>query len=56
MYTRYLTQVYDGPQVVEAWMYMMPVTSQLIVGSEVHRTDRYVYTDSRHNTQEWFKV
>ena len=56
MYTRRLVSVYnDNGDVVEAWMYLMPEDDKLINNNIVYRNDQYVYTDSNHNTQEWYK-
>jgi len=55
-YTRRLVSVYRKPgETVKAWMYLLPYDDKIIENNIVYRLDRYVYTNSSLNTQEWFK-
>lgn len=55
LYTRQLVTVYNGTEIVEAWIYLMPENNKLVAASTVQRYDRYVHTDFEQNTQEWFQ-
>lgn len=55
MYTRRLTSVHNGSDTVEAWMYMMPEDDRLIRDNVAYPSKRFVYTDSKLGTQEWFQ-
>jgi gamma-glutamylaminecyclotransferase len=55
LYTRQLVSVYNGTDVVEAWIYLMPDNDKFVTNSMVNRYDRYVHTDFEQNTQEWFQ-
>lgn len=55
MYTRRLVSVYNNSEIVEAWMYLMPENDKLIENNVTYPTNRFVYTDSKLATQEWFQ-
>lgn len=57
MYTRRLTSVYGTVgDIVEAWMYIMPSSSINESGPQYLVTNKFVRTDTNHNTQEWFQA
>lgn len=55
MYTRQIVSVYNGSEVVEAWIYLMSEDDKLVGANMVYPTNRFVYTDSKLGTQEWFQ-
>ena len=55
MYTRRLVSVYNGSEIVEAWMYLMSENDKLIENNVIYSTGRFVYTDNNLGTQEWFQ-
>jgi gamma-glutamylaminecyclotransferase len=55
MYTRRLVSVYNGSEIVEAWMYLMSENDRLVKNNMVYSTNRFVYTDNKLGTQEWFQ-
>lgn len=55
LYTRRLVSVWGNARIVDAWMYLMPEDDNFVKNNIVYRKDQYVYTDTNHNTQEWFK-
>ena len=55
LYTRQLVSVYNGSEIVEAWMYLMPEADKLVADNIEHHTNRFIYTDSKLGTQEWYQ-